>query len=126
MNTTYELFLLDLENNKSNNICSFLPCNANLPYQGIQQLLKPFLLQYQEQMKVNDLWLVLGEYQPFQEGYVACYRASYSDNISDKEGTLPFYVDVAEHDERVLFDSIANEGKGIVFSDTLAIKLGVI
>ncbi|MEB8637795.1 hypothetical protein P4H32_29370 [Bacillus cereus] len=72
--------------------------------------LKELCPKYANELQQGD-WLILAERNGTQ--YRASYRASYEEWLLKERPQAPYYIDVAEMDERLMFVEILQDGTQI-------------
>lgn len=107
--TTTILYLIDYKDRSFQEI----GITSNFTGDNYTETLRPYCDQYSEELKVGKLIFLTTE----NDGDLqAQYRASYGDWIEEHED-YPYYFDVAEHDERVMFECIIKGIDWITFGN---------
>lgn len=73
---------------------------------NIEVQLIPVCKKYQQDIKEGQ-WLYVAV--KCQNGILPMYRATYTET-DEESNELPYYIDVAEYDERVMFCQLVKEG----------------
>lgn len=71
------------------------------------EMLVKYCDKYHEELK-SGFWLFVATKYP-DGTYEAKFRATYDEAVEEGFSDKPYYIDVAEHDERVLFHLAVNE-----------------